>query len=98
MTLRPVLLLQMPEKLREGMTGFKDRQMRRFSLPTSSRGLLRLGAGAGAAAGAGGEPRRSSVASVCSTACTALYIDLAILLARETFNAGRLTMVKYFGL
>lgn len=59
----------MPEKLREGMSGFKDRQMRRFSLPTSSRGLLKVGVGAGAGAAGAAEPRRSSVASVCSTEC-----------------------------
>ncbi|KAG8238593.1 hypothetical protein J437_LFUL018302 [Ladona fulva] len=47
---------QMPEKLRDGMTGYKDRNRRRFSLPTAARYMDKSQ-----------DSRRSSIASVCST-------------------------------
>jgi hypothetical protein len=55
--------LQIPEKLREGMGGFKDRNnRRRFSLPATARYLDLKKSGTQ-------DSRRSSLASVCSTTC-----------------------------
>jgi hypothetical protein len=60
--------LQIPEKLRDGMGGFKDRNnRRRFSLPATARYLdLKKSATQ--------DSRRSSLASVCSTTCNASLV------------------------
>lgn len=62
------LFLQIPEKLRDGMGGFKDRNnRRRFSLPATARYLdLKKSATQ--------DSRRSSLASVCSTTCNASLV------------------------
>lgn len=63
------LFLQMPEKLRDGIGGFKDRNnRRRFSLPATARYLdLKKSSTTQ-------DSRRSSLASVCSTTCNASLI------------------------
>ncbi|KAF4525135.1 hypothetical protein B566_EDAN005077 [Ephemera danica] len=58
MAQKPDKPTEIPEKLRDGMSGYKDRNRRRFSLPATARYLeLRKSQ----------DSRRSSLASVCST-------------------------------